>query len=136
MIWGLQLHKTQKAVLAGVFSPGFVVAIFDIVRRVESLESGTLPGVALWSSLEVTIAVIDASLPLCRVLLTSKRRRSLMSSRSMSHFRHNSNSQSGHERKESDDSSPHSTKSAASTFRDRLETLDYDPYSLSSLRSP
>ncbi|KAI4137401.1 MAG: hypothetical protein LQ341_005159, partial [Variospora aurantia] len=79
MLYGLQLRTTQKAILAGVFSLGLVVAIVDILRTVESLRSGTFSGVALWSSLEVTIAVIVASLPLYRVLLTPKGRNNLRS---------------------------------------------------------
>ena len=86
MVWGLQLRKSQKAVLAGIFSLAFVVAIFDILRTVESLQSGTFSGVALWSSLEVTIAVMIGSLPLYRALLTSKGRKSLLSRSSIGRY--------------------------------------------------
>ncbi|KAL9025149.1 MAG: hypothetical protein Q9196_005985 [Gyalolechia fulgens] len=79
MLYGLQLRPSQKASLAAVFSLGSVVAVFDILRTVESLDDGTFSGVALWSSLEVTVAAIVASLPLYRVLLTRKGRRSIMS---------------------------------------------------------
>lgn len=124
MVWGLQLRRSQKAVLAGIFSLGFVVAIFDILRTVESLQSGTFSGVALWSSLEVTIAVTVASLPLYRVLLTSKGRKSLISRSSMGRYKDMSNGQTGVERKSSDDRSsrPVTSKRSVTTFRDDLET--------------
>ncbi|KAL9625960.1 MAG: hypothetical protein Q9204_007698, partial [Flavoplaca sp. TL-2023a] len=83
MIYNLQLRPTQKATLTLLFSLGLLVAIVDILRTVESLQSGTFSGVALWSSLEVTIAVIVASLPLYRVLITRKGRRNLLSRLSM-----------------------------------------------------
>lgn len=122
MIWGLQLRQSQKVVLAGVFSLGFVVAIFDILRTVESLRSGTFSGVALWSSLEVTIAVIVASLPLYRVLLTSKGRKSLMSHSSIGRYKDMSDDQTGVERKSTDKRSSRLGKSSVGTFRDDLET--------------
>ena len=122
MIWGLQLRKSQKVVLAGIFSLASVVAIFDILRTVESLQSGTFSGVALWSSLEVTIAVIVASLPLYRALLTSKGRKSLLSRGSMGQYNDMSDSQTGVERKVSDDGSSRPSKPSVGTFRDDLET--------------
>ena len=75
MLWGLQMRYGQKIGLASVFCLGFVVAIFDILRTAESLASGTFSGVALWSSMEVTIAVIVASLPTYRTLLGVKNRK-------------------------------------------------------------
>lgn len=123
MVWGLQLRRSQKIVLAGIFSLGFVIAVFDILRTVESLQSGTFSGVALWSSLEVTIAVIIASLPLYRVLLTSKGRQILLSHTSlMGHYRDMSDGQTGVERKDSDDRSSRPSKPSIHTFRDDLET--------------
>ena len=126
MLWGLQLRQSQKVVLAGIFSLASVVAIFDILRTVESLQSGTFSGVALWSSLEVTMAVIVASLPLYRVLLSSKGRKSLLSrSGLMGRYRDMSDGgQTGVERKGSDDKSsqPPTSKPSVSTFRDDLET--------------
>lgn len=122
MVWGLQLRRSQKLVLAGIFSLAFVVAIFDILRTVESLQSGTFSGVALWSSLEVTIAVMVGSLPLYRVLLTSKGRQSLISRGSMRRFKDMSDGQTGVERKESDDRSSRPGDSSLGTFRDDLET--------------
>ena len=115
MVWGLQLRRSQKAVLAGIFSLGFVVAIFDILRTVESLRSGTFSGVALWSSLEVTIAVIVASLPLYRILLTSKGRKSLISRGSTGRYKDMSDGPRGSSRP---------SKPSISTFRDDLETQD------------
>ncbi|KAL8647397.1 MAG: hypothetical protein Q9226_006446 [Calogaya cf. arnoldii] len=87
MIYGLQLRTSQKIVLTAIFSLGLLVALVDILRTVESLQSGTFSGVALWSSLEVTIAVIVASLPLYRVLITRKGRRSLLSRLSMERYK-------------------------------------------------
>ena len=125
MLWGLQLRTSQKAVLAGIFSLAFVVAIFDILRTVESLQSGTFSGVALWSSLEVTIAVIVASLPLYRALLTSKGRKSLLSRSSMGHYKDMSDDQTAVERKCSDDRSSRMNQPSVSTFRDDLETQNF-----------
>ena len=122
MVWSLKLRVSQKLVLAGIFSLGFIVAIFDILRTVESLQSGTFSGVALWSSLEVTIAVNVASLPLYRVLLTTKGRETLMSRVSLTRYRDGGNSQTGVERKGSDDSSLKPSKPSVRTFRDDLET--------------
>lgn len=75
MLLGLQMRKGQKAGLAGVFCLGLVVVVFDILRTVESLVSGTFSGVALWSSMEVSMAVIVASLPPYRTLLGNKTRK-------------------------------------------------------------
>ena len=124
MIYGLQLRTSEKVVLGGAFSLGFVVAIFDILRTVESLQSGTFSGVALWSSLEVTIAVIVASLPLYRVLISSKGRRSIMSRLSIDRGKECLDmSPTGTERNLFDTKkSP--TKPSMSTFRDDLETQD------------
>ena len=124
MIWGLQLRRAQKVVLAGVFSLGLVVPVFDILRTVESLESGTFSGVALWSSLEVTVALIVASLPLYRVLLSSQGREGLLSRVSLlSRYRDLSDGQNHVERKGSDDTSFSGPgKPSVTTFRDDLET--------------
>lgn len=122
MVWGLQLRKSQKAVLAGIFSLAFVVAIFDILRTVESLQSGTFSGVALWSSLEVTIAVMVGSLPLYRALLTSKGRKSLLSRSSIGRYKDMSGGQTRVERNCSDETSPQPNQISFSTFRDDLET--------------
>lgn len=152
MLYGLQLRRSQKVVLAGIFSLGSLVAIVDILRTVESLESGTFSGVALWSSLEVTIAVIVASLPLYRALLTSKGRNSLLSrlsgsGGSGSHNHHHrrykgsdaSSSPAGTERKflEANTSLP-GGKPSVSTFRDDLETqeMEFAKYAGAGQRVP
>lgn len=123
MIYGLQLRTSQKIVLGGALSLGFVVAIFDILRTVESLAAGTFSGVALWSSLEVTIAVIVSSLPLYRVLITSKGRRNLVTRFSVDHSKRTETSRTGSERNLFDiKGSP--TKPSISTFREDLETQD------------
>lgn len=122
MVWHMQLRKTQKTALFGIFSLGLVVAIFDILRTVESLQSGTFSGVALWSSLEVTVAVIVASLPLYRVLLTKKGRKYLVSRGSARRYKDISIGQSGIERQRTDDGSSRRNKPSVSTFRDDLET--------------
>ena len=125
MIYNLQLRPTQKATLTLLFSLGLLVAIVDILRTVESLQSGTFSGVALWSTLEVTIAVIVASLPLYRVLITRKGRQNLLSRLSMERYKHMD-----------DDKSPEATerrfldtnsgmeKEGKGTFRNDLETQD------------
>ena len=124
MLWGLQLRKSQKVVLAGVFSLGSVVAVFDILRTAESLESGTFSGVALWSSLEVTIAVIVASLPLYKVLLTPKGRQSLLSRSLLGRYKDMSHDQSAAERKASEDTSSRPSRPSVTTYRDNLEIQD------------
>ena len=121
MVWGLQLRKSQKLVLAGIFSLGSVVAIFDILRTVESLESGTFSGVALWSSLEVTVAVIVASLPHYRTLLSIKGRKSLISYVSIGHSKTMSDIQTAVERKSSDDRSLRTNRPSVGTYRECLE---------------
>ncbi len=75
MLLGLQMRKGQKAGLAGVFCLGLVIVVFDILRTVESLASGTFSGVALWSSMKVSMAVIVASLPPYRTLLGNRTRK-------------------------------------------------------------
>lgn len=123
MLWDLQLRKSQKAILAGLFSVGLVVAVFDILRTVESLQAGTFSGVALWSSLEVTIAVIVESLPLYRVLLTRKGRQYLISRGSMGRYKDiGGGGQASVERKLSEDRSSQPGKPSVHTFRDELET--------------
>ncbi|KAL8952438.1 MAG: hypothetical protein Q9183_007387 [Haloplaca sp. 2 TL-2023] len=79
MLYNLQLRLSQKLTLAAVFSLAFLVAIVDIIRTVESLQDGTFSGVALWSSIEVTVAVIVASLPLYKTLISRKGRQGLLS---------------------------------------------------------
>ena len=122
MLHGLQLRTTQKATLAGVFSVGSVVAVFDILRTVESLQSGTFSGVALWSSLEVTIAVIVASLPLYRVLLTPKGRSTLMSRLSIDRYKDIEGSPESTERRFLETKTPSPRKQSVRTLRDDLET--------------
>ncbi|KAI4100418.1 MAG: hypothetical protein LQ339_005479 [Xanthoria mediterranea] len=128
MIYGLQLRTSQKVVLTLIFSLGLLVAIVDILRTVESLQSGTFSGVALWSSLEVTIAVTVASLPLYRVLITRKGRRSLLSRLSMERYKNMDDNYSpgATERKfldtHHDDGSERGKGRAVGTFRNDLET--------------
>ncbi|KAL8724255.1 MAG: hypothetical protein Q9181_006909, partial [Wetmoreana brouardii] len=123
MLYGLQLRNAQKVVLAGVFSLGFVVAIVDILRTVESLNNGTFSGVALWSSLEVTVAVIVGSLPLYRALITSKGRQSLLSRLSGERYKNTDTSPASTERKFFE-SKGSPIKPSVSTFRNDLETQD------------
>ncbi|KAL8763275.1 MAG: hypothetical protein Q9194_007388 [Teloschistes cf. exilis] len=123
MIYRLQLRTSQKAILGGVFSLGFLVAIVDILRTVESLRSGTFSGVALWSSLEVTIAVIVGSLPLYRTLISSKGRRSLLSRLSGDRYKTVEASPASTERKFLENKHLH-TKPSISTYRNDLETQD------------
>ncbi|KAL8835445.1 MAG: hypothetical protein Q9170_003322 [Blastenia crenularia] len=126
MIYGLQLRNSQKAVLGGLLSLGFVVAIFDIIRTYESLRSGTFSGVALWSSLEVTIAVIVASLPLYRVLLSAKGRNSLMSRLSIDRYKDLETSNTSNTERGFLDTRTSPGKPSVSTFRDGLETRDVE----------
>lgn len=86
MVYGLQLRKSQKEILAGIFSLGFVIAIVDILS-IECFQSDTFSGVILWSSLDVTLAVVVGSLSLYRALLTGKGRKSLLSRSSIGHYK-------------------------------------------------
>jgi hypothetical protein len=122
MVWALQLRKSQKAALVGIFSLGLVVAIFDILCTVEILRSETFSRIALWSSLEVTVAVIVASLPLYRVLLTQKGRIYLVSRGSAGRYKTISNGPSGVERQRADNGSWRRKKLSLGTIRDGLET--------------
>ena len=122
MFSGLQLRTSQKAVLAGSFSLASVVIIFDILRTVESLQSGTFSGVALWSSLEVTISVIVASLSLYRALFTSKGRKSFLSRSSIGRYKDMSDDQTAVERKGFHGGRSRLHQPSVSTFRDDLET--------------
>ncbi|KAL8669417.1 MAG: hypothetical protein Q9168_005993 [Polycauliona sp. 1 TL-2023] len=124
MIYNLQLRTAQKLTLTGIFSLGLLVAVIDILRTVESLQSGTFSGVALWSSLEVSIAVIVASLPLYRVLITRKGRRSLLSKMSIERYKHMDESPGGTERKFLEDGTEGRGMGGNATFRNGLETQD------------
>ncbi|KAL8878489.1 MAG: hypothetical protein Q9198_003707 [Flavoplaca austrocitrina] len=125
MIYNLQLRPTQKVTLTLLFSLGLLVAIVDILRTVESLQSGTFSGVALWSSLEVTIAVIVASLPLYRVLITRKGRRNLLSRLSMERYKHMDDDKSpGTTERRFLDTNAGMEKEGKGTFRNDLETQD------------
>ncbi|KAL9594394.1 MAG: hypothetical protein Q9219_007053 [cf. Caloplaca sp. 3 TL-2023] len=137
MIQGLRLRNAQKAILAGVFSVGSVVAVFDILRTVESLQSGTFSGVALWSSLEVTVAVIVAALPLYRVLLTPKGRSTLKSRLSIERYKDMDGSPESTERRFFETKALPGKRSVR-TFRDDLETQDseFSKYSGAAQRIP
>lgn len=124
MVWGLQLQRSQKAVLGGIFSLSLVDAIFDILRTIESLKGGTFSGVTFRSSLEVTIAVIVASSPLYRFFLTRKGRQYLISRSSTDHYKDIGGGQTGGKRKGSDDRSSRPAKQSIRAFRDDLETPD------------
>ncbi|KAL8920775.1 MAG: hypothetical protein Q9208_006105 [Pyrenodesmia sp. 3 TL-2023] len=118
------IRTTYKYWCALNVGTDLVVAIVDILRTVESLESGTFSGVALWSSLEVTVAVIVASLPLYRALLTSKGRNSLLSRLSGERYKDvdSDGSPAGTERKFLEANTISHSKPAVSTFREDLET--------------
>lgn len=126
MLWPLQLRMKQKIVLGGIFSLALVITVFDILRTVESLRSGTFSGVALWSSMEVCVAVIVGALPLFRVLLTRKGRHQLSSwsHNSLSRYKDLGDSQTGVERNGSIATSSPPGKPSVRTFRDDLETQE------------
>lgn len=122
MLQGLRLRKSQKAIFGVLFSLGLLIPVFDILRAVESLKAGTFSGVALWSSLEVTIAVIVASLPLYYVLLTHKGRQTLISHGDWSRHKDIGNILTVVETKSVSDGSSRPGKPPVNTFRDDLET--------------
>ena len=127
MLWGLQMRRGQKIGIACVFCLGFVVAIFDILRTVESLVSGTFSGVALWSSMEVSIAVIVSSLPTYRTLFGIKTRKGTVKYISWDRYRrfdkHNNQKRSG----SSSDGNTNSSKAASNMDPGALESQTSAP---------
>ena len=122
MLWGLQMRYGQKIGLVCVFSLGLVVAIFDILRTVESLASGTFSGVALWSSMEVTIAVIVASLPTYRTLLGIRTRKGTVRYTSWDRYRRFDNSHGQKASAGSDNAENDSSKALTSVDEEALES--------------
>ena len=65
----LQMTLSKKLGLAAIFSVALVTVAFDILRTVKSLDHGAFSASSLYTSLEVTFAIIVSCLPIYRALL-------------------------------------------------------------------
>ncbi|MCJ1414658.1 hypothetical protein MMC32_000985 [Xylographa parallela] len=75
LLWGLKVNLQQKIALAAIFSLGFIIIAFAVVRVVET--GATFKHVnpmwlALWSMIEASVAVIVSCLPSFRALFSSR----------------------------------------------------------------
>ena len=127
MLWGLQMRRGQKIGIACVFCLGLVIAMFDILRTVESLASGTFSGVALWSSMEVSMAVIVASLPTYRTLLGIKTRKGTVRYISWDRYKQFDKSNSQNKSASFSSSNPKSRKASSSMNPGALESQISSP---------
>ncbi|MCJ1226705.1 hypothetical protein MMC12_003358 [Toensbergia leucococca] len=74
LLWGLQISRRQKIALAAIFSLGFIIIIFAIVRVTQTSASSHHVDpvwLALWSVIEASVAVIVSCLPSFRVLVST-----------------------------------------------------------------
>ena len=58
LLWNLQINRREKSALAAIFSVGFIVIIFAIVRVVEtsaSIHHVDPVWLALWSIIEASV---------------------------------------------------------------------------------
>ena len=67
-IWKLQMDTSQKLGVASVFLLAWLTIAFDVIRVVETFQLGSAL-VALYTTLEVDVAVIISALPAYKVLL-------------------------------------------------------------------
>lgn len=76
LILGLKMSLQQKIGLVAVLSLGVIIIIFSVIRIIVTNTVGQQPEIswlALWSSIESSIAVIVACLASFKVLLSSKK---------------------------------------------------------------
>lgn len=74
MLRNLQIQKSTKFGLAGIFSLVFLSIIFDILRTLQTLNNSGTPGLtALWTNLESAVVVIVSSLPSFVTLISRKK---------------------------------------------------------------
>ena len=67
-IWKLQMDTSQKLGVASVFLLAWLTIAFDVIRVVETFQLGSAL-VALYTTLEVDVAVLISALPAYKVLL-------------------------------------------------------------------
>jgi len=66
LLWNLQINRQQKSTLAAIFSLGFVVIVFAIVRVIEtsaSIHHVDPIWLALWSMIEASVGEKRLQLP-------------------------------------------------------------------------
>jgi hypothetical protein len=76
LIFGLKMSRSQKIGLCGVLGLGVVIIIFSFIRIIVTNTVGAQPEIswlALWSSIESSVAVIVACLASFKVLLSARR---------------------------------------------------------------
>ncbi|KAL8958923.1 MAG: hypothetical protein Q9183_005741 [Haloplaca sp. 2 TL-2023] len=71
----VQTSRARKIGLAAIFSVVFITIACDILRTIKSVDQGAFSDSALYTFLEVTLAVIVSTLPTYRKLLSSKSRK-------------------------------------------------------------
>ena len=70
----LQMSLSKKLGLVAIFSVALVTVAFDILRTVKSLDQGAFSASSLYTSLEVTFAIIVSCLPIYRAVLSTARK--------------------------------------------------------------
>ncbi|KAM0800100.1 hypothetical protein BDR22DRAFT_852859 [Usnea florida] len=74
MVWSLKQNRTQKITMTGIFLLGFFVCATSIVRTVKLVSVGhqdptySLTSVFIWTSVEPSVGIISACLPILRPL--------------------------------------------------------------------
>lgn len=77
LTFNLKMTWAQKVSLAAVLCLGVIITIFSVIRIILTNSTGRQPEIswlALWSSIESSIAVMVACLASFKVLLTNRRR--------------------------------------------------------------
>ncbi|KAL8872274.1 MAG: hypothetical protein Q9174_002070 [Haloplaca sp. 1 TL-2023] len=73
----VQISRAKKLGLVAIFSVVLITIACDILRTIKSIDQGAFSDSALYTFLEVTLAVIVSTLPTYRVLLRSKSRKNI-----------------------------------------------------------
>ena len=76
LVFGLKMSLSQKLGLSGVLGLGVIIIIFSVIRIIVTNTAGRQPEIswlALWSSIESSVAVIVACLASFKVLLNSRK---------------------------------------------------------------
>lgn len=66
LLWNLQINRQQKSVLAAIFSLGFIVIVFAVVRVIEtsaSIHHVDPIWLGLWSMIEASVGKQRSRLP-------------------------------------------------------------------------
>lgn len=76
LVIGLKMSTSQKVGLCGVLGLGAIIIVFSVIRIIVTNTTGRQPEIswlALWSSIESSVAVIVACLASFKVLLSARR---------------------------------------------------------------